>query len=184
MSVNGKNSLHLEERLLLQDLIICFTSLPSAYSSGAVDTTYTTLQFFFLAMWLYPDVQHKAQRELDTVVGPHRLPIHADRAALPYVSAIVKEALRWQNAIPNGVPHHTSEDLEYRGFFIQQGTALIPLTCYLPALSLSSIDIYHPPSSLTSVAHPESFYLVSVWSESISAAAQESILPLSAIEGR
>ncbi|KAI0742311.1 cytochrome P450 [Daedaleopsis nitida] len=119
--------------------------------------TYTTLQFFFLAMWLYPDVQHKAQRELDTVVGPHRLPIHADQAALPYVTAIVKEALRWQNALPNGVPHHTSEDLEYRGFFIPQGTALIPLTW----ACLHDPEVYAEPErfipSDTSVRDPSDF---------------------------
>lgn len=44
---------------------------------------------FFLVMTLYPDVQRKAQAELDLVVGSERLPTFADRDRLPYINAIV-----------------------------------------------------------------------------------------------
>ena len=57
---------------------------------------------FFLAMVLNPDVQRKAQMELDQVVGPHRLPDFADQPSLPYVDAIVKETLRWNPVVPLG----------------------------------------------------------------------------------
>ena len=53
-------------------------------------------------MVLNPDVQRKAQRELDQVVGPHRLPDFADQPSLPYVDAIVKETLRWNPVVPLG----------------------------------------------------------------------------------
>ncbi|TFK81999.1 cytochrome P450 [Polyporus arcularius HHB13444] len=95
---------------------------------GGSDTTFSTLEFFFLAMSLNPDIQKKAQAELHSVVGPNRLPYHADKDSLPYVSAIVKEALRWQNVAPFSIPHYTSEDLEYRGWFIPKGTVLVPNT--------------------------------------------------------
>lgn len=45
-------------------------------------------------MLLYPDVQHKAQKELDKVIGNDRLPEFSDEASLPYISAVVKEVLR------------------------------------------------------------------------------------------
>ncbi|KAI0353717.1 cytochrome P450 [Trametes cingulata] len=50
---------------------------------------------FFLAMLKYPDVQRKAQEEIDRVVGRTRLPSAADRAALPYTEALIMEVMRW-----------------------------------------------------------------------------------------
>jgi cytochrome P450 len=46
-------------------------------------------------MTLYPDVQKKAQSELDVVVGRKRLADASDEEGLPYTSALVKEVLRW-----------------------------------------------------------------------------------------
>jgi cytochrome P450 len=58
---------------------------------------------FFLAMSLYPDVQRKAQKELDTVLGPGKIPTFADRESLPYIDAIYREVMRWHPAIPLGI---------------------------------------------------------------------------------
>nr|VWP02386.1 Hist_deacetyl domain-containing protein [Ganoderma boninense] len=80
------------------------------------------VQSVFLAMSRYPDVQKKAQAELDAVIGPHRLPEFADQASLVYVSALCKEALRWQNVTPMGVGHRTTADDELQGYFIPAGT--------------------------------------------------------------
>ena len=41
---------------------------------AGTDTTVTAVVRFFLAMILYPEVQKKAQEELDRVVGTDRLP--------------------------------------------------------------------------------------------------------------
>jgi cytochrome P450 len=57
-------------------------------------------------MTLFPDVQKKAQAEIDAVVGPDRLPSLADRASLPYIEALAKEVLRWNVVAPIGM--HTS----------------------------------------------------------------------------
>lgn len=58
------------------------------------------MQSFFLAMLKYPDIQRRAQQEVDEVVGQDRLPEFEDLGSLPYVHAIVKELLRWQPVIP------------------------------------------------------------------------------------
>lgn len=50
----------------------------------------------------YPDAQRKAQAELDAVIGPRRLPELSDRPSLPYVTALIKETLRWQMVAPLG----------------------------------------------------------------------------------
>ena len=53
-------------------------------------------------MLLYPDIQRKAQDELDSVVGRERLPTFEDRPELPFVDAIYKEVLRWRPISPLG----------------------------------------------------------------------------------
>jgi cytochrome P450 len=53
-------------------------------------------------MTLYPDVQKRAQAEIDSVVGNSRLPSHEDRTNLPYVEALFKEVLRWNPVAPLG----------------------------------------------------------------------------------
>ena len=53
-------------------------------------------------MALYPEVQKKAQAEIDSVVGPNRLPDFYDRPSLPYVNAVVKELTRWNLVAPLG----------------------------------------------------------------------------------
>ena len=46
-------------------------------------------------MSLYPEVQKRAQEEIDRVVGKDRLPEFKDRDSLPYVAALIDECLRW-----------------------------------------------------------------------------------------
>jgi len=55
-----------------------------------------------MAMALYPEVQKKAQKELDKVIG-NRLPEFNDRPNLPYINAMMKESLRRQPVVPLGV---------------------------------------------------------------------------------
>ena len=55
-------------------------------------------------MALYPEIQKKAQTEIDAVVGPNRLPDFHDRHFLPYINAILKETLRWNLVAPLGRP--------------------------------------------------------------------------------
>lgn len=79
-------------------------------------------------MSLYPDVQRKAQAELERVVGPNRLPDFGDRDDLVYIQAITLEAMRWMVVVPLGVFHRVISDDEYRGFIIPKGTTVIPVS--------------------------------------------------------
>ena len=83
------------------------------------------MQAFFLAMALYPDVQQKAQAELDTVVGSARLPEFADRASLPYLNAMVKELARWNVVLPLALAHAALEDDDYNGYHIPKGSVIL-----------------------------------------------------------
>jgi hypothetical protein len=53
-------------------------------------------------MCLYPEVQSRAQAELDRVVGSDRLPTFDDRDRLPYVNALCTELFRWMPVGPVG----------------------------------------------------------------------------------
>ena len=53
-------------------------------------------------MSLYPEVQARAQAEMDQVVGQSRLPSWDDHDSLPYLEALVKEVLRWNPVAPLG----------------------------------------------------------------------------------
>ncbi|KAI0659605.1 CyP450 monooxygenase [Cubamyces menziesii] len=96
-----------------------------AFGAGT-DTTAATLVAFICAMILHPEVQKRAHAELDRVVGPGRLPEHTDRAALPYVDALVKEMIRWHNVGPLGVAHRCMEEDVYRGWRIPKGAIVMP----------------------------------------------------------
>ena len=52
-----------------------------------------------------PQVQKRAQAELDAVVGTDRLPRIEDRPALPYLNAVMKELTRWFSPAPLGKYH-------------------------------------------------------------------------------
>ncbi|KZV64301.1 cytochrome P450 [Peniophora sp. CONT] len=94
--------------------------------AGGAHTTAAIMKWWTLAMLVYPDVQKRAQRELDVVVGRARTPTFADMPHLPYISAMVKEVVRWGPLAPLGVPHRSTEDDVYEGYFIPKGTIVIP----------------------------------------------------------
>ncbi|KAF9002155.1 cytochrome P450 [Cyathus striatus] len=96
-----------------------------AIFAAGVETTYSTLAHFILAMVLFPSFQKKAQQEVDQVVGRNRLPGLSDRSSLPYVEAIFQEVLRWNPAAPSGIPHRSVAEDVYNGMFIPKGTIVI-----------------------------------------------------------
>jgi len=67
----------------------------------------------------------KAQAELDRVVSG-RLPHFGDMHDLPYLSALVKEVIRWQPVFPYGIPHLSSQDDVYEGYHIPNGSMVFP----------------------------------------------------------
>ena len=84
-------------------------------------------------MAVYPEIQKKAQAEIDAVIGPNRLPNFEDRPSLPYINAVVKEVMRWHLALPFGEVFSLSR-------FIP--SLLVPkpfLTCLLTTMNMMVI---------------------------------------------
>ncbi|EMD36008.1 hypothetical protein CERSUDRAFT_96232 [Gelatoporia subvermispora B] len=94
----------------------------------------------------------QAQAEIDSIVGTDRLPTIEDKSSLPYVGALIKETMRWHPVVPLGVPHRSSEDDEYKVYFIPKSTVVIPNVCISDALSravaLEPNEKYDPHSFL------------------------------------
>ncbi|KAB5590262.1 Cytochrome P450 family protein [Ceratobasidium theobromae] len=103
------------------------------YGAGG-DTTASLLESFFLAMTLYPQVQAKAQAEIDaylksvsasnTAQSPLRILTIEDREKLPYTHGVVSEVIRWHPAT-NIVARYTGEDEIIGEYMIPRGTAII-----------------------------------------------------------
>jgi cytochrome P450 len=70
-----------------------------AYLAGS-DTTVSAIHSYFLAMLVSPDIQCKAQAEIDHVIGLDRLPEFGDALQMPYVQGVVNECLRWIPVVP------------------------------------------------------------------------------------
>jgi cytochrome P450 len=115
---------------------------------GGAETTVSAIYSLFLAMILFPDVQKKAQAEIDAVIGPDRLPSFADRASLPYIEALTKELLRWSVTIPS-VDHCTTEDDIHDGYYIPKGSLIVPNIWFM----LNNPQTYANPSEF----NPERF---------------------------
>ncbi|KAG7085837.1 hypothetical protein E1B28_003374 [Marasmius oreades] len=113
-----------EDKLSEEDIFQVKHAAASMYGGGA-DTTVSAQHAFFLAMIRHPDIQRKAQAEIDAVVGNDRLPGFGDRERLPYVNAVVTEAFRWHSIAPIGVPHRAIEDGIIAGYFIPKGSIII-----------------------------------------------------------
>jgi cytochrome P450 len=118
-----------------------FSDDQAAYISGTLleagsDTTSSTLYGFVQAMVLFPEVEKKAQEELDRVVGRDRLPEMPDMDSLQYIRGCMKESLRWMpTTIVGAVPHAVTKDDEYMEYLIPNGAGVL----------ISVYTIHHDP---------------------------------------
>ncbi|KAF8668091.1 cytochrome P450 [Rhizoctonia solani] len=107
-------------------------SITEVYTADCcgISQTSTALVAFVAAMVLNPDVQLKAQKELDTVLGPTSLPTMSDHDQLPYIRNLIQEVLRWQPVAPtewlhiSAIPHACWQDDNYEGYDIRKGTVV------------------------------------------------------------
>ncbi|KAK0196555.1 cytochrome P450 [Armillaria mellea] len=112
-----------------------------AFIAGA-DTTVSVVLSTILVFLLYPEIQAKAQAELDAVVGRTQVPNFDDRGRLPYIDAILLEAqmescgsngytlsdipmLLPLMAFGLGVAHRSVKGDIYRGYHIPAGATVI-----------------------------------------------------------
>ncbi|KAI3577934.1 cytochrome P450 [Fusarium oxysporum f. sp. albedinis] len=83
----------------------------------------------------------KAQEEIDGVISNERLPNCSDRQSLPYVNAIVKEVLRWHPVAPMGLPHTSTVDDVFEGYFVPKDALIMPNIWYFA----HDPEVHHEP---------------------------------------
>ncbi|KAM3597994.1 uncharacterized protein V6R79_012207 [Siganus canaliculatus] len=100
-------------------------SVSNLFGAGT-DTTAATLRWGLLFMAKYPEIQDKVQEELSRIVGIRQIRVE-DRKNLPFTDAVIHETQRMANIAPIAIPHQTSRDIAFQGYFIREGTMVIPL---------------------------------------------------------
>ena len=101
-------------------------------------------------MILYPDVQKRAQEEVDRITGRKRLPEYDDQESMPYVQALVREVVRWKPLLPLGLAHANNKSDMYKGHFIPKGVSAFPSFADAEAARENMNRQYHPCKRLAS----------------------------------
>ncbi|KAE8378183.1 cytochrome P450 [Aspergillus bertholletiae] len=91
---------------------------------GGSDTSSGIIIACMQALTKWPDVQKKAQQEIDSVVDESRSPTWSDFEQLPYVTAIIKETQRWRSVGGLGIPHSLSQDEWIDGKHLPKGATV------------------------------------------------------------
>ncbi|XP_032664970.1 probable cytochrome P450 303a1 [Odontomachus brunneus] len=89
------------------------------------ETTSKSLAFGFMYLILYPEVQKKAQEEIDRVIGRDKFPTLADRPSMPYMQATVLEFIRMFIGRSLSVPRRSLKDTFIKGYKIPKDTMLV-----------------------------------------------------------
>ncbi|KAF9479692.1 cytochrome P450 [Pholiota conissans] len=93
------------------------------YLAGS-DTTVALITAWVSAMAQYPDIQKKAQAELENVIGKERLPEFTDMEFMPYLEAVILETQRWHTITPLALPHKVIDDDIYEGYRMPAGSTI------------------------------------------------------------
>ncbi|KAG8371583.1 hypothetical protein BUALT_Bualt13G0103100 [Buddleja alternifolia] len=85
---------------------------------AAIETTLWSIEWAIAELVNHPEIQKKVRDELDTVLGPGVPITEPDINRLPYLQAVMKEALRLRMAIPLLVPHMNLHDAKLGSYDI------------------------------------------------------------------
>ncbi|GLB39440.1 putative cytochrome p450 [Lyophyllum shimeji] len=93
--------------------------------AGAGDTTVSALISFVMLMALHPAVQAKIQEELDNVAGRGHVPHPSELGKLGYLTAVMKEVLRYAPVANLALPHKVTQEDEYKGYLIPKDATIV-----------------------------------------------------------
>ncbi|KAG1358843.1 putative 3,9-dihydroxypterocarpan 6A-monooxygenase [Cocos nucifera] len=91
--------------------------------AGGTESSAVTLEWAISELLKRPEICKTA--ELDWVIGRHRWVEEKELHHLPYIEAIIKEAMRMHPVAPMLVPRQCREDCDVAGYDIPAGTRLL-----------------------------------------------------------
>ena len=99
-------------------------------SDAATGSSMFAFHTVVLAMAAHPEVQRKAQTEVDTLFGNEALPDSIDLEKLPYINACITEAQRWRplgafSVGAFGLPRTAMCDEQILGYKIPKGSSVL-----------------------------------------------------------
>ncbi|XP_072496119.1 cytochrome P450 2C23-like isoform X1 [Notamacropus eugenii] len=114
---NPQSEFDLENLLATASNLLC----------AGTEPTSSTLRYGLLLILKHPEVQAKIHREIDRVIGPHRVPSMNDRQDMPYMDAMVHEVQRFITLKPFNFPHALNQDIQLHQYVIPKGTTIFPM---------------------------------------------------------
>ncbi|CAG7852714.1 O-methylsterigmatocystin oxidoreductase Short=OMST oxidoreductase; AltName: Full=Aflatoxin B synthase; AltName: Full=Aflatoxin biosynthesis protein Q; AltName: Full=Cytochrome P450 64 [Serendipita indica DSM 11827] len=93
------------------------------YGAG-VDTTVSAIINFLYAMARHPEWQERTRKEMEVILGHDHMPTMEDISRLEIFNAVWKESFRWNPPVPLGIPHVSSKEDTWKGYYIPKGTIL------------------------------------------------------------
>ncbi|KAL2483128.1 Cytochrome [Forsythia ovata] len=115
ISANGSSEMSLTRENIKAFILDIF--------AAGTDTSAITTEWALAELINHPNILHKAQKEIDSVVGKNRLTEESDIPNLPYLQAIVKETLRLHPTGPL-IVRESTEDCTIGGYHIPAKTRL------------------------------------------------------------
>ncbi|CAE6462497.1 unnamed protein product [Rhizoctonia solani] len=128
--INGLNTNTLAYTLRVNEDRNGLTRRQQAYTCGIIleggsDIVAGAICTCILALIQDLASQKRARAEIDNLYDEETQPKWDDEQKMPFVRAIIKEALRWRPPIPAGVPHRVDQDDYYQGYYIPKDSTII-----------------------------------------------------------
>ncbi|WVZ92573.1 hypothetical protein U9M48_038624 [Paspalum notatum var. saurae] len=93
---------------------------------GGSDTTAITVEWAMADLLRHPDTMDKVRAEIKGALGGKEIVEEHDTANLPYLQAVVKEAMRLHPVAPILIPHMAAEDgVEIGGYAVSKGCTVL-----------------------------------------------------------
>ncbi|PON92928.1 Cytochrome P450, E-class, group I [Trema orientale] len=91
---------------------------------GGSDTSSNAIEFAMAEIINQPNIMKKAQNELEAIVGKDNIVEESHIPKLPYLQAVMKEALRLHPTVPLLVPHCPSQTCVVGGYSVPKGSGV------------------------------------------------------------
>jgi len=132
---------------------------------GGSDATRKSMNWVFLFMANYLEMQQKIRDEIEDVIGLEEIPTLKHKADCHYTSAFIAEVLRFRPINPMGALHKTTVDSQVAEFLIPKDTIVaFSLYNYMQDKDIwGDPELFRPERFLDSqgkfISNPNSFYV-------------------------